>query len=638
MELTNNNDDINANFTGVVLSDVQRKSIQSYMRSVLGGENYAYIEDFFSFIRDSDARYKVVVARKCFNLLNTYYRSRYKKPLADIENTMISDTALFAYIPEIAEEYQTRGIFPEILIADDILIHGRAIRWLLDTFIQKVYEYLEKTDQQTDYQKTESDALRSISVITIVQSDRALLMKPAYFQRMLDSGYPFHAWSSYRWRDLSFKIACVNGEGPFSNTSYTLTMFEKGSGELVHEYAAAAALKNGFSRSSWNNRNVRDVWIKPQRNANGDNQAFYTLRITQDLTLDRYCIVPFIILPEIKISRCRALFNEIFSADIMAELEKTSLMERACAELLYLTLNYDILLLLNQCDPRIPVTKDVLDIDKIMMNFGARTVYGRAFSELTEHVVPFLSWGQLDAFICQGSEGSDPVMKGMAEPGIAANYDTLSEAFEEIVAYEGEESELKAYNDFLTQNLSEKIKPRKDVRSLFSRIEQTPVLKYNDQEIVELVADILRKMDMGVVSMGADPRDGDSYYCAYRTGEQSQFVHPKKYSDHLPVLVQMEKDCNSNPNEMIKRIADFYGTDKDLQEKLSYYVDYLYSSGQRVHDWDINWINSTEVDDEIRREYPKLSQSRLLFAQTIKRSVAQREEFEDYRKMYPQQD
>ena len=332
MKLTINN----AGFTGIVLSNGQRKSLQLYMKSVLGAENYAYTESFFSFIRDSKAKYKVVMARKCFNLLNAYYRSQYSRPLADIENTMISDSALFAYIPEIVHEYQTRGIFPEILIADDILIHGRAIRWLLDTFIHKIYELLKNTEQNIDYQEIESEALRSISVITIVQSDRALLMKPAYFQRMLDSGYPFHAWKSYRWRDFSFKIAYVNGEGSFSNTSYTLTMYEKRSGELVHENAAEAASKNGFHKSSWNNRNVRDVWVKPLKNTNGDYLAFYTLRVTQDTTLDRYSIIPFIILPDIKMSCCRELFYKIFSADIMAELENTSFADRSCAELLYL--------------------------------------------------------------------------------------------------------------------------------------------------------------------------------------------------------------------------------------------------------------------------------------------------------------
>lgn len=619
-------------YTGMILSDIQRKSIQSYMKSVLGGENYAYIENFFSFIRNSDAKYKVVMAGECFNLLNAYYRSKYGKPLAAIENCMISDSALFTSIPEIVQEYQTTGIFPEILIADAILVHGITIRHLLDTFIQKVYEYLEKTGQQTDYQKTESDALRSISIITIVQSDRALLMKPAYFQRMLDSGYPFHAWSSYRWRDLSFKIACVNSEGSFSNTDYTLTMFEKGSGEHVHEYVIAAALQKNFSRSSWNNRIVRNVLVKPLRNANGDYQAFYTLRITQDLVLDRYYIVPFIILPEIKVSRCKELFSKIFSAGVMAELKTTSFTDRSCAELFYLTLNYNLLLLFSQCDPRISVAKDVLDINKIMMNFGARTVYGRAFAELLEHTAPFLSWEQLDAFIRHSSE---PVMQGIANPAAVVNYNTLSEAFEDIVACESEESELKAYNDFLIQNLSEEVKLKKSIRSLFSRIEQSPILKYNDQEIVELVANMLRQMDMGEISIGSDSKNGDSFYCAYRTGEQSQFIHPKKYSDHLPVLVQMEKDCNSNQNEIIKRIADFYGKNMDLQKKLSDYVSYLYSSGQRLHDWDINWINSTEVDNETREKYPDLSQNKLLFAQMIKRSAMQREEFEEYRKRYP---
>ena len=622
----------NAGFTGMVLSNDQRKSIQLYMKSVLGEENYAYTEGFFSFIKDSKAKYKVIMARKCFNLLNAYYRSKYGKALAGIEDTMISDSALFAYIPEIVNEYQTRGIFPEILIADDILIHGRAIRRLLDTFIHKIYELLKNAGRKMDYQELESEVLRSISVITIVQSDRALLMKPAYFQRMLDSGYPFHAWSSYRWRDFSFKIAYANGEGSFSNTSYTLTMYEKQSGEPFHEYVAQVASNSGFSRSSWNSRNVRDVWVKPLKNANGDYQAFYTLRITQDTTLDRYIVIPFIILPDIKTSFCRELFYKIFSADIIAGLEAASFADRSCAELLYMTLNYDFMLLLNQYDPRIPVTNDVLDTDKIMMNFGVRSIYGRAFAELMEHTAPFLSWEQLDMFI---SHSSEYIMKKATVQDMALNCNSLSEVFEEIIACESENSESKAYNDFIVQNLFEEIKPDNEIRNLFSRIEQVSALKYNDLKVIELVADMLRKMDMDMFSLKADVKD-NSYYYAYHTNEQSQFIHPKRYSDHLLVLVQMEKDCNSSPNEIIKRVVDFYGKNPDLQNKLSDYVRYLYSSGQRLYDWDINWMNSTEVNNELRHECQELSQSNLLFAQMIKRSVVQRKELNEYRNMYPQ--
>lgn len=38
-------------YTGMILSDEQRRSIQLYMKSVLGVENYVYIEDFFHFCR-----------------------------------------------------------------------------------------------------------------------------------------------------------------------------------------------------------------------------------------------------------------------------------------------------------------------------------------------------------------------------------------------------------------------------------------------------------------------------------------------------------------------------------------------------------------------------------------------------------
>ncbi len=628
-----------AEFLGIKFSDGQRQSIRSYMESVLGNESYGYISDFFSFIRNSRARYKVILARKCFNLFNSYYRCNFEKPLPDIENTVISDTALFAYIPEIISEYQDTGLFPEILIADDILIHGRSISLFLDSFIGKIHQLLKNDGSQKDYYETEDEVLRSVSIITIVQSDRVLLMKPAYFQSLLNSGYQFHAWESCRWHYLSSKIAQINSEGSFSNTSYTLSLFEKNADENIHEYVEKTAVECGFIKSAWKKRNKRDCFVRPLRGANGGYSAFYTIRITQDDTLNKYIIVPFIILPDIRIECCRALFQKLFSNDLTQIFERNSFKDESCAQLLYLTLNYDLLLLLNQGDSRIPVSDDRLDIDKIMMNFGAHSAYGKAFAQLLEYKTPYLSWEELDEFIGGSStELCAPVTEGASAPG-TPEYNALEEAFEEIIACEGEQSEFNAYNDFTNQKMHVIAQPRKAIRTLFGQIDQKTASQGAPKSMTGLVADILRQMDMSAISVGAGMiPDSDSYHCVYRAGEQSQFIHPKKYANHIPVLVQMEKDCNSNQIEIQKRIANFYEYNEDLKNELCGYVSYLYSSGQRLRDWDINWNRYTEISDLTFEQYGQmdLPNNQLLFIQTLLDRASQYKEIDRYREMYPQ--
>lgn len=626
-----------ADFLGIKLSDEQRQSIRSYMESVLGNESYDYVSKFFSFIRSSRARYKVILARRCFNLINSYYRCNFKKPLPDIENTVISDTALFAYVPEIINEYQATGLFPEILIADDILIHGRSISLFLDSFIDKIHQLLKNDGSQKDYYETEDELLRSVSIITIVQSDRVLLMKPAYFQSLLNSGYQFHAWESCRWHYLSSKIAQINSEGSFSNTSYTLSLFEKNADENIHEYVEKTAVECGFIKSTWKKRNKRDCFVRPLRGTNGGYSAFYAIRITQDDTLNKYIIVPFIILPDIRIECCRTLFQKLFSNDLTQIFEKNSFRDESCAQLLYLTLNYDLLLLLNQGDSRIPVSDDRLDIDKIMMNFGVHSAYGKAFAQLLEYKTPYLSWEELDEFIGDSSaELCTPVTEGASAPG-TPEYNVLEEAFEEIIACEGEQSEFNAYNDFKNQKMHVITQPRKAIRTLFGQIEQKTASLDIFKSVTGLVADILRQMDMGAISVGITP-DNDSYHCVYRIGEQSRFIHPRKYASYIPVLVQMEKDCNSNHIEIQKRIANFWGYNEVLKNELCGYVGYLYSSGQRLRDWDINWNRYTEISKLVFDQYGQidLPNYQLLSIQTLLDRASQLTEVDRYREMYPQ--
>lgn len=624
-----------AGFRGVQLNSDQRELVLSYMESVLGSESYEYLNSFFSFIVKSRARYKVILARKCFNLVNSYYRCLYGKPLPDIENTVISDSALFACIPEIMEEYRATGIFPELLIADDVLIHGRSIGLFLDSFIGRIHRMLKDAGSQNDYWETENEVLRSVSIITIVQSDRVLLMKPAYFRCLLKSGYPSHAWESSKWHYLSSKIAQINSEGYFSNTSYTLSLFENESDAAIHEYAENAALKCGFIKHGWERRNRRDCFIRPLRSRDGGYSAFYTIRITQNI-LNNYIIVPFIILPDISTERCQTLFEKLFSSDVIRIFEENSFRDESCAQLLYLTLNYDLLLLLKQTDKRIPVSEDHLDTDKIMTNFGARSAYGKAFAQLLEYKKPYLSWEELDDFI--GSGELCPRVAESARDTYPASDNAMEEAFEEIIAQESEQSELSAYNDFVNQKLRKMSQLRKPLKTLFGKIVQSTASQGAHKSVTGMVADMLRQMDMGAISVGAETDPETSVCkCVYRPGEQSQFLHPKKYANHIPVLVQMERDCNSNPAEIQDRIANFYEYDKKLQDMLIGYVGYLYSSGQRLRDWDINWNRYAEISDSTFRDYASMNlpKNQLLYIQTVLGMESQNKEIERYRVMYP---
>ena len=182
---------------------------------------------------------------------------------------------------------------------------------------------------------------------------------------------------------------------------------------------------------------------------------------------------------------------------------------------------------------------------------------------------------------------------------------------------------MEAFLEYSGQKKPSATAERKPIRNLFLPIENlTHIQDVNDDAV--LVGDFLRHMDRGCVSVGARLRECKNsekvISCEYRAGEQSQFIRPKKYADYLPVLIEMEKDCVYDCEQIIERINHVYEDNPKIRAKLEEYTKKLYASGQKFSDWDINWFNWIEIDDTTMRAFPNRNQKELLITQMILKS------------------
>ena len=121
------------------------RSNEKLVRSSFSEEEYGKLLQFFQGIWQSNAAYKVFMARRAFNLnfafmeiKDVQYKDEYK-----VEGIM-SNTALLLCAEEIADRYRLTGHFPRIIIADDLLIHGRGIMKLIDNLECLLVEFLKK--------------------------------------------------------------------------------------------------------------------------------------------------------------------------------------------------------------------------------------------------------------------------------------------------------------------------------------------------------------------------------------------------------------------------------------------------------------------------------------------------------------
>lgn len=627
---------MNASFKGVALTAVQSQNLKDSMRSVLGEEYYALTGDLFFYALNSKARYVVFMARRCFNLMNLFYRANYTNPDKDFEQRVLSDSGLLANVPSIAYRYAAFSTIPQILIADDILIHGRGINNLIDAFIDSLESFLDERGFDFSREALERDVVKSITIRVMVQNNKPLLMKSAYYQRLIADGYEPNIWEPRQWHELSSRISRLMSENIFSNTSFTFSLFSNENTD-VKEPVEFAAKKLGFTKSGWNKRYISDAWVKPLKRNNGDIAAFYTLRITQNMTDKSFCAVPFIFASNIDIESSKILFKHILGEKIINAILGSHFSEKVSAEFLYLALSYNLLLLIQEeADSDDLITLDKLDFDKIILNFSKDTIFADAIHLLLDFKTPFLSWERMNKYLLDATNSSEPLICGSCESKPSVYHD-IGEALEETVAYEGEEIERIAYLEYSGQKSISKKSKLNPIRSLFSKMEAQANLS-NDNDVTDLVGNFLRQMDRGYVAVTTKILDYDGIQrlsCVYRAAEVSQFIHSKKYSGYLPVLIEMEKDCSYICERIVDRIDSFYKDRPDIKTKLENYTRALYASGQKLMDWDINWLHWTEIDDDTARIFGNQSQDDLIISQMILNSMNNTESLKRYRTLYP---
>ena len=101
------------------------------------------------------------------------------------------------------------------------------------------------------------------------------------------------------------------------------------------------------------------------------------------------------------------------------------------------------------------------------------------------------------------------------------------------------------------------------------------------------------------------------------------------------MLCEIERDCMGNIDDMLKRVRAMYGDDKTLCSALCGYVNMLYSSGQLLSDWDINYYSWVETDFEKYPELKNRSKHDRIELQMILNSIQRMDAIKQYHNLYP---
>lgn len=573
---------------------LDRDELAVFSRSVLGDEYYRLIENFFEEVWHSDATYKVFLARRCLNLMYLFYKCRENGDNSYIRSDLYSDSSLLANVPEIADIYMAFGMIPQILLVDDVLIHGRSINTFIDSFVSSILSYCEKCGKIYKRSEVEQAVQDSLKIKVLVQNDHYLLVNRSF----INSIEYCKKWSPANWHGLSSRITQLVSDGFFSNTSYTLSLYEHKKEDL-HRFFEEAAEKKGFVKSEWSRGLRRDVWIRPLKNSSSDIMALYTVRFVQNAIDKKYRITPFVITSDMVCKKGSFPFGD----DLLIENYKSKYVDiagiaKTRAEAMSMFLSHNILLLLQDDILQSgKLTQEViepsrLDAEKISLNFKKRR-YSRNkdfFDKLISLKKPFAGWEEMDSFILRSTANSKPLIEQHMFKLHSLKNDS---SVEDLLAKQGFEIERQAWDQFRTNRQTAVKAEKQPLCEFFSRIPGHSL--FNDDEIINITGDLLRNMDVGTVAVSAKCGNDEIYSCVYRACEHSQFIYPLRYIEYLPVMARIEYDFRADKKHIKQRIEEFFLPDSRIPREdvsgMLEFVEMLYESGQFINDWNINLLN-----------------------------------------------
>ena len=613
---------------------------EQLIRSSFSNNDYESLLHFFQSVWLSDASYKVIIARRAFNLNyafmdieNAQYTDEYKT-----ENIM-SNTALLLCAEEIAEYYCFKKILPSILLVDDLLIHGRGIMKLIDNLECLILDFLKGKQSEESKETIHNKLLDALNVYVFARNADGVLLDQKLSLKAVTQ------LSSDELRALSQQISRALQQCSVANTSYVL------SAELPwtfckEEYADISSFDDHslfqyrgnslcYYYKSMDNKVMETIRVYHSHKDNSLKRAATSLVIFGDVsycqgdpntTFCRLCqdvaagirqIIPYnsriadiLSYNQPYLARPRAqMLSYILSIMSYADFYREKISSDP-PSLYKALLQSDYRKIAANFDRSKRIQPEIKQLfDCVSFNNSLRTSIFTKLQSCTEALN--IGLGGMDSTrhddndcVCRWEQGSRTYVSS----------ERLHEVAEDIFYEVGMNTEYDANQYTQTQTKFDPLTPGNDFIQFKHYLHV--MKRYGVQEIPS-VGCILNLMDSGLLAMNLELDSAQkSIQCILKAGELSTFVLPRRFSVFIPALSIVERNYlkkGSSKKAVIGEFIDYlqdhcYQQDgKDCKESIELLLKlkcskgsllYMYVTGQNFRDWDINLLTS-----EDRRSY-----------------------------------
>lgn len=610
-------------------------SNEQLIQSSFNEEEYSKLLQFFQDIWLSDAAYKVFMARRAFNLNYAFmdikdaqYKDEYKV------DGIISNTALLLCAEEIADHYRLTERFPKIIIADDLLIHGRGIMKLIDNLERLIVEFLKKSWVYDVLKPVIHDKLLSaISIYVFAENTNDILLDQRFSLKSV------MRLPADELRALSQKISRALQQCGVANTSYILSAELPWS--FCKEEYSDASNPDGSALFQYRG-NVLRYYYRNNNDKVLETVRVYCFGINRSL---KRIATSLVIFGDVAYDKdesgcafnalCREVAEEIGQivpysriVDILGY-EQPCLVRARAQMLSYLLsiLGYSSFYREKiSAEPQtIYKSLRLSDYQKIAANFDrpqklqfeiiqlfdsvsqSNHLLSRIF-KIVENYANKLNAGE------GISEKTDNYQIGRRRNvnghRVYLKSQSLHEVAEDIFYEVGMNAECDAHYYAQTQtrfNLSK-------LGSDFIRLEQyLQIMKRYGVEEIPSIGCALNLMDSGLLAMNLElNHPQNAVQCILKAGELSTFVLPRRFSVLVPALSIVERECvknGSSKKSVVSRFIDYLqehcyqdnGADNEEDAELLHKLNqskssllYMYVVGQSFQDWNVNLLTNED--------------------------------------------
>ena len=180
------------------------------------------LQQWLKSILNKKVDYCGVLTRRCLNLLEVLlnrFKDELTPGLLSQCDQIMTENGFLLKAEEIASSYLKEEKFPTILLADDLLVHGRSINRFYQVFQELVYDCERKKTDMIDYAKFKEDFYNNFTLFVFSENDTAILLQPE-LQKCVKY---YICLPEIKWRDFSIGVAKAIYTSDFANTSYVIS-------------------------------------------------------------------------------------------------------------------------------------------------------------------------------------------------------------------------------------------------------------------------------------------------------------------------------------------------------------------------------------------------------------------------------